>query len=150
MPARIAIDRYPPEFQRLTLHAIRIAKKLEAGSAGFGEDPLIRIPTASPGLAQNLMMQLRQYWNKLPLAIERGEISQLNEIAAHGENVKMLACRKQKGSESTIEIVWRSQLAGARAIAGVLSVLNAAIPPEPEAAPKSQDEVLRDLYGGRK
>ncbi|MFA6047168.1 MAG: hypothetical protein WC718_19455 [Phycisphaerales bacterium] len=60
MAKKRKLQNYPTSFERITRAALT---RMETATVGGG--PLVVIPCGTKGIAINLQMQLRQYWNSL-------------------------------------------------------------------------------------
>lgn len=114
MPRRRSLTNFPKEFAVLTDRAIAAI-----GTATPAGDVLLTLDLKVQGSAINIQMQLRQYWAALA-AINPAELETWDENTKRVQWAGQLAVRYRKGSKTVIEVVHRSQLYAAKALAEAL------------------------------
>lgn len=157
-----SLESFADSFTQLTQECIRKLPGVRPGGP-----PLFKIPVKTPGQALNLAMQIRQFWNALRAARERGEISStLDPRYAMMEYLDALAVRVYPRGSCFVEIVHKEQMITTRAINEVLGQLDKALMgsvdlstrvPEanpavverltPAKAKDAQDSALEEQYG---
>lgn len=161
MPKRRDLSKFPPIFERLVRASLALSGKPDRPL------PLFRHRADTPGQAQNIMLQLRQYLKLLEDAGSTPDfLLRYPHLADLAGRTGFLAIRLDPAvtDKRTLEVVHRDDLATGQAVAGMIAGLEAALgtdplivaaalaPPPADVAPPSpgraQEATLAEIYTG--
>jgi hypothetical protein len=146
------LENFDPTFEKVTLHCISQMAKIAIADA-----VIFAVPCKTKGQAINMTQQLRQYWIALSEAFTQGLIPPGDPLIGFAPQAKMLACRTDRPTGKTVEIIHRSQLVTSKLIADALGIANRKLDSLDKPAPgraagtseptTTQDDLLKDAYG---
>jgi hypothetical protein len=125
------LQNFPEQFAQLTDRAI---KAIETEAIAPGGEVLLRLDLKTQGSAINVQMQLRQYWSALTSEADDGKLDEWDPNLKRSRFVGQMAVRYSAGSKTVIEVVHRSQLKAAAALADALGTAEQPIRKQPPPA----------------